>query len=403
MNNIGNIENENILLLQGPLGTFFKRLDNEFVRQGATTYKIGFNAADSFFSNHYNYVPFRAKKEKWKSFITAFLKEKCIDKIFLFGDCRYYQSIAIKEAMKQGIEVFVFEEGYIRPDYITMERYGVNDFSHVPRDASFYKNLDTSHFDKREALPTYTKFYKRGWSATTYYVIAGLFWFLYPNYEHHRELNFITEALYGIRNAFRKYLYQLSEKDKLEKIISNYDKKYFFVPLQTFNDFQLIEHSQFNSIEEFITIVLESFSNSADDRYILVIKHHPMDRGRKNYTKYIYREAKRLSIEKERIEVVFDLHLPTLLDHAKGTITINSTVGLSSILHNTPTKVLGSAIYDIDGLTSKSISLDDFWSKQQAIDRELYTKYIEYLIENTQLNGSFYGKFPQELVKSSNI
>jgi len=133
MNNIGNIENENILLLQGPMGTFFKRLDNEFVKQGATTYKIGFNAADSFFSNHYNYVAFRAKKEKWKNFINIFLKEKCIDKVFLFGDCRYYQSIAIKEAMKLGIEVFVFEEGYLRPDYITMERYGVNDFSHVPK------------------------------------------------------------------------------------------------------------------------------------------------------------------------------------------------------------------------------------------------------------------------------
>jgi len=53
------------------------------------------------------------------------------------------------------------------------------------------------------------------------------------------------------------------------------------------------------------------------------------------------------------------LHLPTLFSHILGTITINSTVGLQTMYHNSPVKVLGKAIYDIEGLTDK-IDLDSF-------------------------------------------
>ena len=141
MNTLGTIRNKNILFLQGPMGSFFKKLDHLFKENGATTYKIGFNAGDSFFSNHNNYIPYRDIRDNYGVFIRNFLNEKKIDKIFLFGDCRFYQRVSIQVARKLGIEVFVFEEGYIRPHYITMEKYGVNDFSHISRDADFYKNV----------------------------------------------------------------------------------------------------------------------------------------------------------------------------------------------------------------------------------------------------------------------
>jgi capsular polysaccharide export protein len=45
---------------------------------------------------------------------------------------------------------------------------------------------------------------------------------------------------------------------------------------------------------------------------------------------------------------VHDLHLPTLLAHASGTVVINSTVGPSALHHKVPSKTTGSAFYDME-------------------------------------------------------
>ena len=50
MNKLEDIRGKRILFLQGPMGFFFKKLDRNFRRKGALTYRIGFNAADRFFA-----------------------------------------------------------------------------------------------------------------------------------------------------------------------------------------------------------------------------------------------------------------------------------------------------------------------------------------------------------------
>ncbi len=396
MNKIGIVNHKNILFLQGPMGNFFKTMDLAFRKKGAKTFKIGFNAGDQFFSNRDNYIPYRGKKEEWGNFIYDFLIAHKIDKVFLFGDCRFYQRITLQASTELNIDIFVFEEGYIRPDFITMERYGVNDFSHIPRDYSFYKNLDITQLEETEILDARSKYYRRVWSATAYFVLRDLFWFLYPHYEHHSQHNSITEAFYGIRNALRKYKYKITERSLLTKIVDKHKNNYYFVPLQTYSDYQIKEHSNFSSIEEFIELFMHSFAKFAPPRTQLIIKHHPVDRGRKNYTKYINILSEKLDI-KDRVITIHDLHLPTCLKNAIGTITINSTVGISSLYHHTPTIVLGNAIYDIEGLTCKGMLLDDFWKEYKRPDEELFENFRRFLIDKTQLNGSFYGRFPDEL------
>ena len=154
-------------------------------------------------------------------------------------------------------------------------------------------------------------------------------------------------------------------------------------------DFQITRHSKYENIEDFITEVLESFAKFAPKDAYLVIKHHPMDRGKKNYKNFVTQKSKELGCV-ERVFTCHDLHLPTLLRNATATITVNSTVGLSSLYHKTPTLCLGDAFYDIEGLTSKGLSLDDFWHNYQMVDYELFDKYRCYLIQKTQINGSFY-------------
>ena len=393
MNRIGDIDGKNILLLQGPMGSFFKRLDDHFRAEGASTFKIGLNAGDQFFSNRDNFIPYRGDVKDWKEFVSQFVIEHEIDKLFVFGDCRIYQRIAIGAAEEADIEVFVFEEGYFRPDYITLERFGVNDYSHISREKKFYEALELETLPDPSTLPTYSSPTWMVMSAIIYYLLSNLFLFRYPHYQHHRDFSSIKEAFFGIRNLIRKYYYRVKERHHLSLITGAFSKTYFFVPLQTYNDFQILQHSDYLSIEKFIIEVLESFAKKAPDDTHLVFKHHPVDRGRKDYADFIYHQAELLHIEK-RVLLFHDVHLPTCIKNARGTVTISSTVGLSSLYHQIPTITLGNAIYDIEGLTCKDCSLDDFWLDSKPPDKALFERFRRYLIQTTQLNGSFYGSCP---------
>lgn len=391
MNKVGNLINKNVLFLQGPMGNFFKKLDTLFRRKGATTYKIGFNGGDWFYSHKDNYIPYTKRKEEWETYVKDFLITYKIDKIFLFGDCRYYQSKAIKIAMELEIDIFVFEEGYVRPHYITMEKFGVNDYSQISRNPVFYQNLKQTVIPP--VLHARSSKFKMIHSASMYYFISNILHKRYPYYEHHRDFSALKEFHYGVRGIYRKLIYTLSERKYLKKIEGSLSKKYFFIPLQTHNDFQILQHSDYGSLEKFIIEVLESFSQHANKETWIIFKHHPVDRGRKNYKKFIMDQAKFLKVD-NRTLVVNDIHLPTCIKHTKGTVTINSTVGLTSIGYKIPTITLGNALYDIEGLTCKAISLETFWQAPKEPDETLYQQVRGHLIKTTQLNGSFYGKFP---------
>jgi capsular polysaccharide export protein len=389
MNNIGALNNKNILLLQGPMGNFFKRLDKTFRKRGAKTYKIAFNAADWFFSNKDNVISYKGTPKFWRTFITDFLDKYKIDKIFIFGDCRFYQKIAVKIAKSLNIEVFVFEEGYVRPNYITLEKYGVNDNSKLPRVASFYEQLQEESIG--EVLDMKNSLFIMIISATVYYLISNVFKFLYPHYIHHRNFSALKEGIYGIKSFARKILYTLKDKSYNELLKTKLSKKYFFVPLQANDDAQIRKHSPFKNMQEFIEVVLNSFARRAEKECFIVFKHHPLDRGKVNYTNFINTLSKKLNIEK-RVITLYELYIPNALKNARGTVTINSTVGLSSLYHNAPTIVLGKAIYDIQGLTCKKMTLNDFWKNQIAPDKALFKKFLKFLIKNSQINSSFYGK-----------
>lgn len=393
MNSIGELSGKRILFLQGPMGGFFKRLDLLFRDRGAVTYKIGFNAGDSFYSNRDNYIPYRGKREAWPAFVTAFLKAKRIDHIYLFGDCRFYQRQSICAATELGIDVFVFEEGYVRPYYITLEKYGVNGHSQLSRDRAFYDALDLDSLPKPAPENTHFSMPSKFVSATLYYACSNLLHFMYPHYKHHRDFLAVTEAYFGIRNFACLWRNKWRERGMNARLSGPLSKRYYFVPLQTYNDFQIQAHSTYDSVEVFIDEVLHAFAAGAPVSTFLVFKHHPVDRGRKNYRRFIMQRAEALGIV-SRMVVVHDVHLPTALKHALGTVTINSTVGLSSLHHGIPTITLGDAIYDIEGLTCKGMTLERFWTEGTPPEKVLLEKYRRYLVNTTQLNASFHGKMP---------
>jgi capsular polysaccharide export protein len=123
---------------------------------------------------------------------------------------------------------------------------------------------------------------------------------------------------------------------------------------------------------------------------MLVIKHHPLDRGYHDYATLLAQLA-RVHGLKDRLIYIHDQHLPSLFDHMLGAVVINSTVGFSAVSHGAPVKTCGLAIYDIPGLTFQG-SLDAFWSEAGTFrpDPQLFMRFRAFVIDHTQINCSFY-------------
>lgn len=377
---------KNILLLQGPVGPFFKRLSRDLEANNAVVHKVNFNGGDWLFYPTKS-ISFHGSIDDWPDFFDQLLSNYSIDVIMFFGDCRVYHRIAHEIAHLRGIEIAVFEEGYIRPDYITLERFGTNNNSLMPREILHYENHIPNVPPKTIEIGK-TFGYAAMW-AMLYYFACTLLWPFYLHYNHHRPLN-IFEGLYWVRAFWRKQYFAHMEKNELQDLINQYNHNFFLVPLQVHNDAQIYFHSHYASVKDFISSIILSFSGHAPKDTLLIIKHHPLDRGYHDYTKHIKKIARLNGVE-NRVRYIHDQHLPTLFNHVRGVITVNSTVGLSAIHHNVPVKVCGKALYDLSGLTFQG-SLEQFWQQAplHAIDRSLYFKYLNYLIDYTQLNGSFY-------------
>lgn len=381
------VSQRHILLLQGPIGSFFSYLSGYLGERDCVVHKIHFHAGDAIFYRGDRVMHYRGSKAEWEQHLLAYLDKHQIKAIVLFGEWRPLHQIAIQLAKANNLAIYVFEEGYIRPDYVTLEPIGVNANSQMPRSADYYQSLEIPQLD--DPTPVRHRFWRVAGYAILYYSVSLLGAWYYPHYQHHRSMNLITESIAWLRSGWRSIYYHHKERDQLTLLRApEMDKQYFLVALQVHNDSQILYHSPYQSIEQLITEVTTSFAHHAPKDQRLVFKHHPMDRGYKDYTLLIesLRETHHLA---ERLIYIHDGYLPNLLKHAKGVITVNSTVGLSALYHHTPVKVLGEAIYDIEGLVSHH-SLDDFWNSEEKVNENLYAKFRHQLIERTQINMGFY-------------
>ncbi|MDD2781612.1 capsular biosynthesis protein [Sulfuricurvum sp.] len=394
---LSSFRDKKIVLLQGPVGPFFKNLAEDLEEIGANVQKINFNGGDWFFSSG-NAINFTGKLEEWSGFFSDFIEQYAIDTVILFGDCREYHRVAHAIASQRNLDIGIFEEGYVRPDFITFEEFGVNGNSQLSRNPNFYKTLDEDQFSVDETTSVGNTFWWAAGYAIVYYFFSALLAPFFRHYQHHRSLS-LWETVYWIRSIWRKQWYRLCESGMQNDLITNHSKKYYLLPLQISTDAQVREHSHFSSVEHFIEKSISSFASYSPKDTLLIIKHHPLDRGYHDYAHFIKRVADHHNVT-HRVHYIHDQHLPSLLDNALGVVMINSTVGLSALHHNTPLKACGTAIYDFEGLTYQN-SLEHFWNDAQEyeIDRDLYQRFKGYVIMNKQINGNFYKTLEESRLK----
>lgn len=380
--------NKNILLLQSPVGSFFVDFNNFLIQQGKKVFKINFNGGDDYFYSPKiaNTFQYKNSVDNFSEFLTDYIIQNKIDAVVCFGDTRIYHQLAKKVCCFNKKSFWAFEEGYFRPNFITLEKSGVNNYSILPLDADFYLKQQQ---DYPEVKPVKYKFLAMTKASIKYYLFMWLKRKQYPLYSHHRSdnINFYLK-LWSKSSLKRIWLFFKDRKFSRDVKNGKYND-FFIVPLQVYNDSQVRIHCDFGSVESFIKHVLNSFVFYAPKDLKLIFKHHPMDRGFLDYN-YIFKQyIKKYPQLKNRIFYVHDIDMPVLLRQAKAMICINSTSGLSALIHNLPVKLLGRSNYDIKGITS-SQSLAKFWQNPQKPNQVLFEKFRIYHLNKTQINGSFY-------------
>lgn len=371
------------LFLQGPPGPFFAQLASLVRSCGYGCERINFNGGDRL-DWPGNALDFTGTLDQFPAFLEPILLSRQITAILLYGDCRPLHRAACRVAEALGIEVYVFEEGYIRPDWVTLERGGVNGFSGLPRDPATYLRLAEPLEPLASHYPMPANFALRAREALVYFLGYWLFSVYYSGYRSHRPYS----ALRELGGWIGKLVHSPMSRSRSARTLARLgDQPYYLFPLQLDSDHQIRTHSPFKGMRDALETVLQSFAIHAPAKTVLLVKEHPLDNGLHAWRAITSRIAERLGIEGR---VLFITHgdLYSIVDGASGVVTVNSTTGTLALAAGIPVAVLGKAVYDLPGITHQG-SLDAFWQHPGKPQVELYEAFHRVLADRCLLRGGF--------------
>ncbi|WP_338548773.1 capsule biosynthesis protein [Roseovarius phycicola] len=378
------------LFLQGPHGPFFARLGNMLKRTGASVWRVGFNAGDAlFWRDKDSYIPFNGTQTDWRPTFRNLVAEKGVTDIVIYGDTRPIHAHAVQEAKALGLAVHVFEEGYMRPYWVTYERGGSNGHSRLMHMSVDDMRTALKNSDMDSALPP------ASWGDMRQHVFYGAVYHgavlllngNYRNFRPHRALS--------VGQEFKLYLKRLLlmpaqavERRIATSRIRHGGFPYHLALLQLEHDASFQMHSPFSTMTDFLETVTESFAKGAPQHHHLVVKAHPLEDGRAPIRPELKRLAKKHNIE-DRVHYVRGGKLAQLLDEARSAVTVNSTAAQQVLWRGIPLKTFGQAVYAKPEFTSTK-PLRDFFAGAERPDRKAYADYRRYLLETSQVAGGFY-------------
>ncbi|WP_252107396.1 MULTISPECIES: capsular biosynthesis protein [unclassified Halomonas] len=377
------------LFLQGVCSPFYQRLAKKLIDDGHRVVKVHFNAGDIAYwqgtlgKSHV----FRGPLAELPDYLRTLWQRYAITDQVLFGDRRPVHLPAIENAQATGIRTHVFEEGYFRPFWITLEREGVNGHSLLPKDPAWF-------FETGKMLPELPKpvrfkssFKLRARHDVAYHLAGLANPIVAPRYRNHAGITAPKEyAGYIKRFTLLKRWKKLDTK-RVNRLIEG-SRPFFLLPLQLNTDAQIRDHSPYADMAEVMDHVMGSFAEHAPSDALLCIKNHPLDMLLVSHTHTVQRLARFYGLQ-ERIVYLESGDLEALLRHAAGTVTVNSTVGIVSLENACPTFALSDPIYNLSGLTCDGL-LDEFWQSPPPPNGELFDHFRKTVMHTVQVNGGFY-------------
>ena len=381
------------LFLQGVSSPFFARLADQLTAEGHTVFKVNFNCGDAAYWRKAGAWNFHDDVSLLPHWLTEKIESQALTDVVLFGDRRPIHVAAILCARRLEKTVHVFEEGYFRPHWITLERGGVNRYSALPRDPYWYLK-NAAHISEDAHQRVHTPLSVRAAHDIAYH-LANLGNFIaYPGYRTHRPANAVVEYAGLARRFALLGLHERRDKvicDRLE----NEGKPFFLLPLQLDSDAQIRDFSSFSGMKEVIATVVRSFALAAREGTKLLIKNHPLDTGFVDYPAEIKRVATECGIQ-ERVHYIETGDANSLLKHTMGVVLVNSTVGTAALEAGKPLKTLADSIYNLPGLTFQG-GLDDFWKNGAPPEPELAAAFRKMVMHTTLVNGGFYTRKGMDL------
>ncbi|MCH9814170.1 MAG: hypothetical protein K0U47_09550 [Epsilonproteobacteria bacterium] len=259
--------------------------------------------------------------------------------IVLWNGISFRQAIAVKIAKLYEIDIFYIENGLL-PNTLVIDPKGVNAYNSVPRTKVFYE----TYVSDSKPLP--------------------------------------DQLVKRVPKNRQKFI---------EKRI-DFPNKFIFIPFQIDHDTQILVHSPWIKDMMFLYDTIEKIATEVDEELIFVFKEHPSNR--KEYPDLHMRAA-----HNPRICFMNEASTQALIEHAQAIITINSTVGVESLLFYKKVITLGNAFYNIEGIVKSAQSTEvlarivsqlDSWK----VDQHLITNFIAYLYYDYLFEGTFESPAP---------
>ncbi len=375
-----------VLFLQGPSSFYMEQVARLLIAHGHRASRINLHFGDRLFWR----LPakdYRGGIDGWRSYLSRHLDADPVTHLFLLGDQRPHHRIAIEEARMRGAEIICAELGYLRPDWLVLERDGMSTHSRMPRDPETIRTLARQYDQPDFAVRCRTPFWRFTMLDMIYNLGALVFTPLYPGYKRHAIYHPIVEYLSWVRKWCRAPFERLHTKRAFD-ILQRHDAPTFILPLQLSTDYQIRAHSPYPDMPTATREIIASFAKHAAPDARLVVKVHPLDPGITRWRHLIGEIAASHGL-RDRVFYVDGGNLDDMLRVAAGCVTVNSTSGISALQAGCPLKVTGNAIFDLPGLTYQG-SLDNFWTKASPPDKDLVADYIRLLAGAVHIRGGYY-------------
>jgi capsule polysaccharide modification protein KpsS len=321
-------------------------------------------------------------------FENIILKNK-ID-ILIGGGTTGFERCGLAAARRLGIKTLCVWEGFFRPNTMSVDPLGMNAES---------------------------SFHKKSFQQIVDYTPSGQFNLFFKNYVDSIKNIHLSKIrlkdIHGIRfNILHQLKNRWNDRKDLERIrlpitqhlssrIAYYSFKirylmaneitepFIFLPLQTHTDSNVIINGEIFPFDRYVKIISEAFLRAKDKiKCKLIIKEHPFDVFRKKYNKNISDDILWLSPETPVSEILTN-------QFCVGTIVINSTAGLESLIYGKPVIALAKSVYAYPELTlhPEVINLEnviDLIEKlpNQKVNQELIYKFAGCLFDNMQIEGN---------------
>ncbi|MDX5356566.1 MAG: capsular biosynthesis protein [Rhodobacterales bacterium] len=378
------------LMLQGPHGPFFAHLAAMLRAAGADVLRVGFNMGDrAFWRDGGSYIPWTGTPDAWPAGCADLMGRHGITDLVLYGDTRPIHAQAVELARARGIMVHVFEEGYLRPYWVTYERGGSNGHSRLMKMtlAEMRAALENADDEVPDAPAVWGDLRQHIFYGALYHFFVMVANHGYRNFRPHRALPVVAEFRLYLKRLLLMPIHRM-ERWWATRRIRRGGFPYHLVLLQLEHDSSFRMHSSFDSMTDFIALVIEGFARGAPSHHHLVFKAHPLEDGRAAIEATIADQARKNGVA-ARVHYVSGGKLAGLLNHARTAVTVNSTAAQQALWRGLPLKAFGRAVYNLPEFVSDQ-PLPDFFAHPRRPDARGYRDYRRFLLETSQIVGGFY-------------